>query len=179
MDKHSRNELFQSIGTALALIISVIAMVTSIYEANIMKSQQKSMVWPYLSVSQHYDSEGFGIKMTNKGTGPAIVTSVQIDYKGVAMQNVDVLMDSLNPNRTFGYNILRNNAIGNHVFMSGEEIMVFGLPYTDETRVIVDKIPQLRIRIGYKSVLEEHWYYDSKSDLHLKEQFKAIKEFKN
>ena len=102
----TRADRLQSIGTILALVISIIAMVTSIYEAGIMRSQQKSMVWPYLSVTQHYNSEGFGIKITNKGTGPAIVTSVQLEYQGMAIENKDVLFDTMNPDRTFGYDIL-------------------------------------------------------------------------
>ena len=175
----SRIDRLQSIGTVAALIISVIAMVTSIYEAGIMKSQQKAMVWPYLEVSQHYDDKGFGIKITNKGTGPAIVTSVQIDYQGNSIGDINELMDSLNPKRTFGYDILRNNNIGNSVYMSGEETLVMGLPYNEETRVIVNKIPDLRLRIGYKSVLDEHWYFDTKTNTHIKKQFKAQKEFKN
>lgn len=175
----TKADRFQTIGTIMALIISIIAMVTSIYEAGIMKSQQKSMVWPYLSVTQHYDSEGFGIKIINKGTGPAIVTSVQVDYNGVPIENKDVLFDSMNPDRTFGYDILRNTSIANYVFTSGEEIMLFGLPYNDETRVILNEIPELRMRVGYKSVLDEHWYYDSKDDKHYKKEFRAKTEFNN
>ncbi len=175
----SRVDRLQSMGTIMALIISIIAMVTSIYEANIMKSQQKSMVWPYLSITQQYNSEGFGIRVTNKGTGPAIVTSVQFDYDGIPIENVDALMDSLNPERTFGYDIMRNSTIGNHVFTSGEEMMLFGLPYNDETRIVLKNISKVRMRVGYKSVLDEYWYYDSENDTHYKEKFKAKTEFKN
>jgi len=175
----SRTDRFQSLGTMVALIISIVALVTSIYEASIMKSQQKSMVWPYLNITQQSNGEGFEIRITNKGTGPAIVTSVQIDYKGNPVKNVDVLMDSLNPKRTFEYDILRNSTIGNHVFMSGEEMTLFGLPYNDETRIVQGNIPKIRIRIGYKSVLDEYWYYNSENDTHYKEEFKAKTEFKN
>ncbi len=175
----TRTDRLQSIGTIMALLISIIAMVTSIYEAGIMKSQQKSMVWPYLSVTQHYDNKGFGIKVINKGTGPAIVTSIQIDYDGIPMENKDVLFDTMNPDRTFGYDILSNTTISNYVFTSGEEIMLFGLPYNEETKLIVDNIPKVRIRLGYKSVLDEYWYYDSEEDEHYKEEFKAKTEFKN
>ncbi len=163
----------------MAIVISIIAMVTSIYEAGIMRSQQKSMVWPYLSVTQHYDSEGVGIKITNKGTGPAIVTSVQLDYKGIPMENKDVLFDSMNPDRTFGYDILRNTSISNYVFTSGEEIMLFGLPYNDETQIVLENIPKVRMRIGYRSVLDEYWFYDTETDAHVKEEFKATTEFEN
>ena len=47
----SKTDRFQTIGTIMALVISVIAMITSVYEANILKSQQTSMVWPYLHLS--------------------------------------------------------------------------------------------------------------------------------
>ncbi len=175
----SRTDRLQSFGTALALIISVIAMVTSIYEANIMKTQQSSMGWPYLDFSEQYDSNGFGIELTNKGTGPAIITSVQVDYKGNPVPNMDVLLDSLNPNRTFGYDILRNSTIGNQVFMSGEKKIVFGLPYNDETRVVLKNLKHIVMRVGYKSVLDEYWVFDTEEGTHLKQEFKSKLEFKN
>ena len=176
---NSSTERFQSIGTALAIIISLAAMFISIYEASIMKSQQTSMVWPYLDLSQQYDNEGFAIEIANKGTGPAIITSVQVDYNGQPVVSIDVLLDSLNPNRTFGYDILRNSSLGNQVFMSGETSVVFGLPYNDETRIVQSNLGNIRIRIGYKSVLEEHWTFDSKDFSHTKEKFVAKQEFKN
>jgi hypothetical protein len=176
---NSKTERFQTIGTALAIIISLAAMFISIYEASILKSQQTSMVWPYLDLSQQTDNNGFAIEIANKGTGPAIVTSVQVDYNGLPVESMDVLLDSLNPNRTFGYDILRNSSIGNQVFMSGEKRVVFGLPYNDETRIVQSNLAKIRIRIGYKSVLEEHWYFDSKDGSHTNEKFEAIQEFKN
>lgn len=178
MSKVSR-ERFQSIGTSLALIISLVAMFISIYEANILKSQQTSMVWPYLDISQQYSSDGFAIEISNKGTGPAIVNSVQVDYNNTPVENMDILMDSLNPKRTFGYDILRNSTIGNQVYMSGERQIIFGLPYNDETRIVLSNLEKIRMRIGYKSVLDEFWYYDTKDGTHKKEKFKATIEFKN
>ena len=38
---------------------------------------------------------------------------------------------------------------------------------------------KIRIRIGYKSVLEEHWYFDTEHGSHAKEKFEATQEFKN
>ena len=175
----STREQFQSLGTALAIIISLAAMFISLYEASIMKSQQSAMVWPYLDMSQQYNSDGFAIEISNKGTGPAIITSVQVDYNGLPVESMDVLMDSLNPNRTFGYDILRNSTLGNQVFMSGENRIVFGLPYNDETRIVQSNLGKIRLRIGYKSVLEEHWFFDSEDGSHTQEKFKAVQEFKN
>ena len=176
---NSTRERFQSMGTALAIIISLAAMFISMYEASIMKSQQSAMVWPYLDMSQQYNNDGFAIEVSNKGTGPAIITSVQVDFDGLPTESIDVLVDSLNPDRTFGYDILRNSTLGNQVFMSGEKRIVFGLPYNDETRIVQSNLEKIRIRIGYKSVLEEYWLFDSANGSHTKEKFEAVKEFKN
>ncbi|SFR55224.1 hypothetical protein SAMN04490243_2868 [Robiginitalea myxolifaciens] len=176
---NSKAERFQTIGTALAIIISLAAMFISLYEASIMKSQQASMVWPYLDMSQQYNSDGFAVEISNKGTGPAIITSVQVDYKGQPVESMDILMDSLNPNRTFGYDILRNSTIGNQVLMSGEKRIVFGLPYNEETRIVQSNLDKIRVRIGYKSVLDENWFFDSEDGSHPKEKFEATVEFKN
>jgi hypothetical protein len=176
---NSSMERFQSIGTALAIVISLAAMFISLYEARIMESQQSAMVWPYLDISQQYNDEGFAVEVSNKGTGPAIITSVQVDYNGFPMESMDMLMDSLNPERTFGYDILINNTIGDQVFMSGEKRIVFGLPYNDETKIVQRNLGKIRVRIGYKSVLEEHWLFDSKDGAHVREKFKAKQEFKN
>ena len=169
---NSKTERFQTVGTILALMISIIAMVTSIYEANIMKSQQKSMVWPYLDVSDQYNKEGFGIQIMNKGTGPAIIKSVQIDYKDNAVSNIMELMDSLNPKRTFGYNIMTNNSINHQVFSAGETKIMFHLPYNDETKVVLENKKYVRMRIAYESVLGEEWVFDSNDGSHQKMKFK-------
>ena len=63
--------------------------------------------------------------------------------------------------------------------MSGENRTVFGLPYNDETRVVLKNIRNIRMKIGYKSVLDEYWFYDTEDGSHKKTKFKATKEFKN
>ena len=176
---NSKTDRLQSIGTIMALVISVIAMISTIYQTSIMHTEQKALVWPYLELSQQYDDQRFGFKVTNKGTGPAIVTSVQLDYKGKAMEHIDTLMNRINPKRNFGYNIMTNSSLNNQVFMSGEEKMVFSLPYNDETRIVLNSIKDVRVRIGYKSVLDEFWFFDSETGKHKKEEFKASIEFKN
>ena len=137
------------------------------------------MVWPYLDMTKMTDNQGFKIQIANKGTGPAIITSVQVDYNDLPVENIDVLMDSLNPNRTFGYDLLVNSTIGNQVIMSGEERVIFGLPHNEETAVVLNNLEKVRMRIAYKSVLDEHWLFDSKNGSHTETKFKASIEFKN
>lgn len=175
----SRADMFQSIGTVLALVISIIAMIASIYQTNIMKTEQKAMVWPYIDFFEMYDKDGFNLTLTNKGTGPALVKSIQVEYKNHIMSSMDELLDSLNPNRTFGYDILRNTSISGYVFSPGEEVVMMGLPYNDETRIVLSKLKDVRIRLMYESVLGEQWVFDSEDKTVSQKKFKAQIEFKN
>lgn len=169
----------------MALVISIIAMVTSIYEANIMKSQQTAMVWPYLKVTQFYNKDYFGFRIANKGTGPAIIKSVQVDFKGQPIADLDQLLDSLSPNRTFGYDILRNNSLKNQVFSANEILEFLALPrnheiYQKETEKVLENIQHLRMRVLYESVLGDSWVFDSKDfSYEINSSFKAEVEFIN
>ncbi|MEM9679316.1 MAG: hypothetical protein AAF901_03250 [Bacteroidota bacterium] len=174
----SRTDKFQTTGTILALVISIIAMITSIYEANIMKSQQKAMVWPYIKAGEVYNSEGFNVKVYNNGTGPAIIKSIEVTYKDHLIKDVNQLLDSLRPGRTFGYDIVINNDINNYVFKSGEEVIVFGFTWNPETREAINNIQYVDMKIAYESVLGDQWLYDSKKDTHEKDkEFKARIEY--
>ncbi|MBC2845841.1 hypothetical protein [Winogradskyella flava] len=175
----SKTDRLQSIGTVFAIVISVIAMFTSIYEANIMKSQQKAMVWPYINTSQNYNGQGFNISVYNNGTGPAIIKSVEITYKGIPLKDLNSLLDSLKPDRTFGYDVIRSNNINKYVFKSGEEKILFGFEWTDETRQALENAKYLDIKIAYESVLGDYWVYDSKTDSNEQKKFNAKIEYDN
>jgi len=172
---------FQNAGTLIALVISVIAMFTSIYEANIMKTQQKSMVWPYLSLGVSYSDTGFSIRVFNNGIGPALVKSVEVKVDGEPVETMLDMVNKLMPdNDSLGYNILRQQRIRNYVFKPGEEVEVIGFTWNQETRKLASLIDQkVHMRICYESVLGESWIYDVRSDTHEEGSFKAAVEYQN
>ena len=98
-----RKDFLQNAGTLIALVISIIAMATSIYEANILKAQQKSMVWPYLSVSTSYSKTGFSAEAFNNGTGPAIVKSMEVSVDDMPVETMLDLVKVLMPQSNLGY----------------------------------------------------------------------------
>lgn len=176
----NRKNFLQQAGTLIALVISIIAMITSIYEANILKSQQRSMVWPYLSVGTTYNDKGFSAEVFNNGTGPAIVKSVEIRVGSKAVEDVFDLINVLKPDNTLGYDILRQNKVNNYVFRPGEEVEMIGFPWNDETRKLAELMyDNVQIVICYESVLGDSWVYDSKDDSHREGTFKATVEYKN
>lgn len=169
----------QNIGTIAALVISIIALFTSIYEANIMESQQKAMVWPYFKLQPAYNSEGFRLVASNKGTGPALIRSLEVSYKGKAMSSLDELLDAIKPDRTIGYEVIKVSEVNNNVFQNGESTIVLFLPWSDEVRQIVDKFNDVNVKVCYESVLGESWTYDMRADKHTEEKFRARVEYDN
>ena len=111
-------------GTIIALVVSFAALITTIYEANILKKQQ-ALVWPYFEVSEQYSGEGFGFNAKNSGTGPAIITSVEVTYDGEPIGSFMDLLDELSPDSTINYYNFQYRSLNNTVFMAGEERVVF------------------------------------------------------
>lgn len=178
MAKKGNRELFQSIGTATALIISVLALVVSIYEANLLKDQQKATVWPYFSVNEGYNADGFRINAFNNGTGPALISSVYITYKDKPVERYVELLDAIKPNNTLGYDKIRVNKLNNTVVKVGEERELLFLSWSDETREMLELMEEhIQIKIQYCSVLDDCWTFAYPSGKRVKENFKAPTEF--
>ncbi len=179
MSKKKQRETFQSLGTLAALIISVLALIVSLYETDLLRTQQEAMVWPYLRVDEKYNNEGFGLTASNNGTGPAIITSVEVIYNGKAVYNFAELADAMFPKLDVGYSVINTSSVNKTVFRNGEERSMFFIPWTDEIRKEFENLNELTIKIAYKSVLEESWLYEYPSGQRTKTDFVASKEFKN
>lgn len=175
----NRLDAFQSIGTALALVISIMALGVSMYEANLMREQQSAMVWPYLTVDKNYSGRGFSFEAKNNGTGPAIIKSMEVRYRDTLMADYDELLDAIKPNRKIGYDILRMGDLNETVMKAGEEREVFNMPWNDETREMSKEMMYVTVKVCYCSVLGDCWVFDSKENSITEGTFKAEKEFEN
>ena len=92
----------------LALLISLGAFGVSIYEANILKSQQammqeqqKASVWPYIEKDNsfvYFDGKAeMSIAFTNKGVGPARIESMNLFINGQAIKDYIALSNLITP----------------------------------------------------------------------------------
>ncbi len=124
----SRTDLIQSLGTGLALLISVLALVVSIRETNLLQEQQRAMVWPYLMVGVHYDGDGFAIEAKNNGIGPALVHSVEVSRGDQYFKSWEEMLDSLAPGHQIGYDILGLSQLSQMVIKPGENYDLFRIP---------------------------------------------------
>lgn len=164
-------------GTTIALLVSFAALITTIYEANILKRQQESLVWPYFEVDQNYSGKGFGFLAKNSGTGPAIITSVEVTHDGELIGSFMDLLDMLSPDSSVNYYGFEYRSLNKTVFRPGEERMVFLMEWTPYTRELISRAKDIEIKVEYRSVLEDYWVYESQSQTSEKKRFKSRLEF--
>lgn len=68
-----------------AMSISILTLITFIYQTSLMKKQATLSVLPYLSVSSSYNTSSnpsFKLILINEGVGPAIIESRKVFFEG-------------------------------------------------------------------------------------------------
>ena len=158
-------------------MISVIALIVSLYEANILKDQQRALVWPYFGVGSNFSGKGFSFVASNNGTGPALIKSMEVIYEDSVYPSFEDILDKIKPDRVIGYDRLRFSNLNNTVVKPGEERAIFNMPWDDETREMASFLMNTRIKVQYCSVLGDCWVYDSADDSHTEGTFKSRAEF--
>jgi hypothetical protein len=88
-----------SLGSALALAVSVFALALGAYQTRLMQSQARASVWPYLSIGYSYtngvDKSAFIWTVNNNGVGPARIESVALTLDGKPMKNWPQVLETL------------------------------------------------------------------------------------
>ena len=148
-----------------ALVVSVCALFISVQEARIMRTQQRVSIYPHLEAGVFYNSEGFGMRVVNGGVGVAKIESIQVyegdDYFNNFLEVVDYLMvDS----HSINYNILEVQELSESVLPAGDRVQMFRLPWTEETRLLSNRIGRIKYRVHYCSLLDDCWEINSFSN---------------
>lgn len=140
-----------------ALVVSICALVVSVQEMRTIRSQQEAMLYPHLTVSPTYNANGFEFYVKNSGTGLAIVDNMTVSMDGKVYDNWLEIIDEVMPDgHDIGYNIVRTNNLQT-VITPSERVVLFGIPWNEETRQLMDNVGEIEIRVCYKSMLEDHW----------------------
>src|ERR1700748_585599 len=86
MSDGKRGPGLAEIGSGLAVMISVISLFVSFYQAKIAEKQAHASVWPYISIDYDVNDagarRGFIWTVENTGLGPARIQSVIIGVDG-------------------------------------------------------------------------------------------------
>lgn len=78
-----------------AIFISLCTLVVLLYEARIMREQQRASVWPYIELAVGSGNQGFHVVTHNQGIGPARIRSLRAFVDGTPVRTWDAMFDSL------------------------------------------------------------------------------------
>ena len=141
-----------------ALLISGLAMLSSLMQVSMQRNQERAMVWPHVSARPGFSAKGYEFTARNKGLGPALVRDVAIlvDGQRVAgwIEALDVLVGK---NHGYGWDRISANDLQDTVLAANESSRLFAVDWDDRLRRALPGDDRLEVRICYCSFLRECW----------------------
>lgn len=149
---------YQMITALAAVVLGLCALGISLVEINVMRSEQRAEVWPYLQIQTRYNQEGFAIEIENRGTGPARIQSAIMRIDNEVVRDWPVIITKvLGEGHGVDYSVYRTGRLQKQVFSSGAEQNLFSVPWTDETRRLVKGLDALTYEVCYCSIFDDCW----------------------
>lgn len=113
-----------------ALAVSAIAMLSSVLQFTVQRSQERAAAWPFISLNTAYSSEGFAFVVQNKGMGPALVRRVDVFLDGRPVEGWPGVLDGLyGPGHPYGWDRIGATDVEDRVFAPGERVEAFSIPW--------------------------------------------------
>lgn len=141
-----------------ALVVSALAMMTSLLQTSIQRNQERAMVWPHVSAGPQYSSEGFAFVAENKGLGPALVHHVDLRVDGEPVADWLVALDRvLGVDHGYGWDRLRSSDVAGTILAANESRVMFGIPWDERTRAALGNGSRISASLCYCSFLGECW----------------------
>ena len=141
-----------------ALLISGLAMLSSVMQVSVQRNQERAMVWPHVSARPAFSAKGYEFIARNKGLGPALVRDVAILVDG---QRVDGWIEALDvlvgKNHGYGWDRISANDLQDTVLGADESSRLFAVDWDDRLRRAFPGDSRLEVRICYCSFLRECW----------------------
>lgn len=116
-------------------------------------------MYPYVTGEIFYSGEGFGFRVKNSGNGLAKVNSYCVFNDSINFHSwLQVVQHYMPEAKEIDYGIIQTAGnIRNEMLIPKEEVLLFFLKWTPETRVLQQRIGDLKISLCYSSLLDEHW----------------------
>jgi len=148
-----------------ALAVSAIAMLSSVLQFTVQRSQERAAAWPFISHGSSYSSEGFAFVVENKGLGPALVRRVDVFLDDRPVDGWTGVLDGLyGKGHPYGWDRIGATDVEDRVFAPGERVEAFSIPWKspdgqDDPRVRegFSNASRFTVRACYCSVLGDCW----------------------
>lgn len=166
--EHSRHLSPEMIAALSAVLIGVCALGVSLYQAAIMREQnrmmreqQKASVWPNVAVENSHTPDAFHLRLVNTGVGPAKIGTVRVTFDGEPIQTWTDLIRRVHPARQIHYS---HSEVGNRVLPADDFETVLTVTDAAVADSIQAHIERLAIEICYCSIYDECWQYVRRFD---------------
>ncbi len=142
-----------------AIALSVAALLVSVFEVSAIRDEQRIQVWPFVQLSQGYNSEGFELRASNKGIGPARIRGVTMRLDGEVVDELDdLIVRAVGEENAFSYEMYRTSDINRSVMSADEQVTLFATPWEPRSRLLVQELQQrFELEVCYCSVYDECW----------------------
>ncbi len=154
----------QSIIALAAVVLSVCGLFIAIYEAALIRREQRASVWPYLEVGASVEASRFEIRVRNTGVGPARVHAAAVSVEGETVSDwADLLRragsDAEEPG--FYYSLIRGRVLPR----DSESEVIFRVTDAsgEAASALIESLSRemmagrLDVTVCYCSVYEECW----------------------
>lgn len=153
----------QNVISLSALLLSICGLALSVYEASLIRKEQRASVWPHLEVGISMGGSDASIIARNVGVGPARVEAVGLAYDGNHKESwIDLLRSVDQQTDDIATKI---NLLNNRVLAPKEEETIFSIKSRDMENNTGDVNPfqigvltgKVELRVCYCSVYEQCW----------------------
>lgn len=156
MSNESKKNYVEYFVAGTAAFVSLTTLCVYIYQAKIMKEQQRIGVWPYVEwLTSNTDDYHFTVR--NKGIGPAIIKKVEMTLDGQPIANNAALVHAvLGKDSTLQWN---NSTVQGRVLSPNEEVISFAIPNHKDGLAFENKLAtrDFNMTISYCSVYGDCW----------------------
>jgi len=138
-----------------AMFISLLALLATMYEANLERENQLLSVWPRLTIQDSVsDSHGYSIRVSNKGLGPAIIKSTKIKLDGKQLNSWQDVFKKLKISGSFTTVTSTLNA---SIISQNETVTVVKIAEANTGYKVGKDRERIDLEVCYCSVYEDCW----------------------
>lgn len=159
-----------------ALLMSMLALFVSMYEARILKAQHKIMVsqertavWPYVDgylIYQYADSILIEYQLENKGIGPSRIDNLDLEVNGQSIEDYSTLRELLTTFFPDSVDVeLSLVNMSNQILSPNEQVRTLSIQLSRFSGDI-DKVREFTInyQVCYCSIYDECWFFSNQND---------------
>jgi len=144
-----------------ALLVSLVALVVGVYSAYLDRAFARASVWPKVEIHSIYSStqKKLVYRVTNVGTGPALIKSAKVTYKSKAVKDWDELSILLgHENRAFSSEHISSRVLP--TLKTIDAIVTEDENFAEDFR---NAQQDISIDICYCSVFDQCWLTNNKN----------------